>query len=517
MFCVIFLLFPAFLFSLPEGGVIIHGSAAFSKPSQAELEIAASDQAVLDWDSFSIGAGEKARFILPHDRASVINRVVGSEVSLIQGVLESDGRVFLLNPNGLLIGKKGVVDTASFVASTLPLAPWGEGRGGSAIGNEGRVSARKGDLCLIAPEIRNAGQLRAPEGRVALLAGTEASWSADAQSVFGNGILIQTGHVEGGSAIWLSSPGGSLQLEGAIAAKGEMAVEGMRIEITGPLVLNSPSSLSFNAAADFSIGSVLGNYDAGDITIESGGDVLIRSSPISSAQIFAQGGNVSLSARNLTVESCGTPAEILSLNGAIALLLDGNLSLAGGRECFADASARLVGENIQIAAKGNLSLAGGAGPQCLAEICAAGIVEAAIGGNLELEGGECVDRSYACISAGESIRFDVKGCAKLISGLGSSVQMSARCGPLFLSAGAIELRGNETAGSARIKGKESVCLASLESIAIERGEVYSKEGVLRLIAGQAIEAQMSLFASPKTAEWEAPRVDLREGISTIHP
>lgn len=517
MICLFFLFVPAFLFSLPERGVIIHGSASFSKPSQAVLEIAASDQAVLDWDSFSIGEGERARFVLPHEGASVINRVIGSEVSCIQGVVESTGRVFLLNPNGVLIGKTGVVDTASFIASTLPLAPWGEGRGGRAIENYGRVAARKGDLFFFAPEIRNAGELWAHEGRVALLAGTEASWSDEAQSVFGKGSLFQAGMVESGAGIWFSSPEGALQLEGVISGKGALAAEGMRIEISGPLVFNSPADLSLNAAEDLLIGSVLGNYEAGSITVQTGGDVWLRSSPVSSAQIFTQGGMVSLSARNLTVESSGTPAEIGSLNGDLSLFLEGDLSLAAGQECYADAAARLTGENIWIAAKGNLSLVGGAGPQCLAEICAAGVLYAAIEGSLELEGGACLDRSYACISAGDSIRLDVKGCAKLFSGLGSSVQISARCGPLFLSAGSIELRGNETAGNARIKGKGSVYLASLQSILMERGEVFSKEEELRLKADQAIETKKSRLTSPKTLVFAAPVVELKDSFSSIKP
>ena len=224
-----------------------------------------------------------------------------------------------------------------------------------------------------------------------------------------------------------------------------------------------------------------------------------------------------LSGRNLSLQSCGAPAEIVSPSGSISLFLSGDVWLAGGQECYADAAARLAGENISICAEGNLFLQGGAGPQCLAEICAAGSFEAAIGGDLVLAGGESLDRSFACISAGESVSLHVKGRAKLVSGPGSSVQISARYGALSLSAGAIELRGNETAGFARIKGRGAVSLASLASISIEKGEVFSKEGALLFKAGQAIEAQRSRLASAKIAKWEAPRVALQESVSSLDP
>ena len=61
------------------------------------------------------------------------------------------------------------------------------------------MNARRGDLYLIAPEIRNVGELQALEGKVSLLVGTEVSWSESSPIVFGEGSLFQTGRVEGGA------------------------------------------------------------------------------------------------------------------------------------------------------------------------------------------------------------------------------------------------------------------------------------------------------------------------------
>jgi filamentous hemagglutinin family protein len=51
--------------------------------------------------------------------SAVLNRVVGKNASAIFGALQSNGRVFLINPNGILFGAGAQIDTAGLVASTL--------------------------------------------------------------------------------------------------------------------------------------------------------------------------------------------------------------------------------------------------------------------------------------------------------------------------------------------------------------------------------------------------------------
>ena len=51
----------------------------------------------------------------------VLNRVTGGTESQILGQLVSNGAVYLVNPNGILIGEEAQVQTAGFIASTLDL------------------------------------------------------------------------------------------------------------------------------------------------------------------------------------------------------------------------------------------------------------------------------------------------------------------------------------------------------------------------------------------------------------
>ena len=69
--------------------------------------------------SFSIGAGELARFVQPSAASAILNRVTGGDPSSILGQLQSNGRVFLVNPSGIVFGPGAVIDAAGLVASTL--------------------------------------------------------------------------------------------------------------------------------------------------------------------------------------------------------------------------------------------------------------------------------------------------------------------------------------------------------------------------------------------------------------
>src|SRR5690606_33720447 len=79
----------------------------------------ATARAVLHWDDFSIGAGEVVRFVQPDAASATLNRVLGGNPSSLLGSLEANGRVFLINPNGVLVGRGARIDAAGFLASTL--------------------------------------------------------------------------------------------------------------------------------------------------------------------------------------------------------------------------------------------------------------------------------------------------------------------------------------------------------------------------------------------------------------
>jgi filamentous hemagglutinin family protein len=99
------------------GGVVTAGTATFSVQGNT-LTVTNTSGAVINWQDFSIGSGASARFVQPSSSSVVLNRVVSQSPSTINGSLMSNGRVFLVNPNGALFGAGSVINTAGFTVST---------------------------------------------------------------------------------------------------------------------------------------------------------------------------------------------------------------------------------------------------------------------------------------------------------------------------------------------------------------------------------------------------------------
>ncbi len=165
---------------LPAGGKITAGSASIGAPTGGTMTIdQSSAKAIIDWSSFSIGQGGAVAF--QNGSGATLNRVSGTQTSAIDGTLNGTGSVYLINPNGVIIGRSGVVDVgAAFVASSLALsdnnflggAPLAfKGASKASVINLGRIGALGGDVALIAAAVDNHGAITAPKGEVGLISG----------------------------------------------------------------------------------------------------------------------------------------------------------------------------------------------------------------------------------------------------------------------------------------------------------------------------------------------------------
>ncbi|MDP2834547.1 MAG: filamentous hemagglutinin N-terminal domain-containing protein [Pseudomonadota bacterium] len=162
--------------ALPSGGQVVAGQASISQVD-ARMDIRqSSERAILNWQGFDIGAQAQVHFQQPSAAAVALNRVVGVHSSEIQGRLTANGQVFLINPNGILFGANAQVDVGGLVASTLKLsdadflagnARFTDGNTAGGIVNQGNITAAEGGyVALIAPRIRNDGDISAPKGSV---------------------------------------------------------------------------------------------------------------------------------------------------------------------------------------------------------------------------------------------------------------------------------------------------------------------------------------------------------------
>ena len=108
---------------LPQGGRVAAGSAGIATSGTITTVTQTSNRAIVDWNSFSVGAGDTVRFVQPTAQSAILNRVTGNTTSTIAGQITGNGQVFLINPNGIVITPTGTVDLGGgFVASTLDIA-----------------------------------------------------------------------------------------------------------------------------------------------------------------------------------------------------------------------------------------------------------------------------------------------------------------------------------------------------------------------------------------------------------
>lgn len=183
----IFLFFSFFfirssLIANPQGPLVVQGKASFHTSEFNSLQIVTGERTIIEWRAFSIAPGEVVRFSMPDVDSAVLNRVVSGNPSCLYGDLYSNGKVYLVNPNGVIIGHEGVVSTGSFVASTFDVLNEQFMRGSNllfkgdskaAIVNYGVIGAWDGDVSLIGFVIDNQGQIYAPSGEIGMGVGTE--------------------------------------------------------------------------------------------------------------------------------------------------------------------------------------------------------------------------------------------------------------------------------------------------------------------------------------------------------
>src|SRR5437879_1073202 len=105
--------------SNPVDGTVTAGNATISSVPNTLTVNQTTHKVVIDWRDFSIAPGERTLFLQPSASATALNRVIGGNLSQIRGSLEANGRVFLINPQGIMVGPGGRIDTMGFLGSTL--------------------------------------------------------------------------------------------------------------------------------------------------------------------------------------------------------------------------------------------------------------------------------------------------------------------------------------------------------------------------------------------------------------
>jgi filamentous hemagglutinin family protein len=136
------------------------------------------NRSLIQWNTFSIGQGGTVNFNQPSSVSAVLNRVMGGVPSEILGAMNSNGRVYLINPNGITFGAGAQIDVAGLVASTLNLSNsdflanrlvFTDGAGAGSVVNRSNINS--GEVYLVGKSVTNEGLIKTPKGEVVLAAG----------------------------------------------------------------------------------------------------------------------------------------------------------------------------------------------------------------------------------------------------------------------------------------------------------------------------------------------------------
>jgi filamentous hemagglutinin family protein len=325
----------------PTGGVIIAGSGTIGSATGNALNInLSSSHSIIDWNSFSIAAGESTSYHFTGSagaHSAVLNEVTGGSPSQLSGLLQSfvgasgatrGGSVYLVNPNGIFIGSSGQVKAGSFVASTLPLVDDSafmsggkltlSGASMAGIQNEGSILVDH-NVFLIAHNVENSGTI---SGHTAGLAAANEVTLAEA----GNKLSVIAGSGSGTSIGVNNTASGQInavvaQLEAANGNIYALAINNAGlVRATGVAHENGHVYLRANGGAIENSGTISADNasaSGGTVAIDAGRNGTTSSSVINSGLISAtgeKGGKVQVTGDQITLAS-GSTIDVSGQNG----------------------------------------------------------------------------------------------------------------------------------------------------------------------------------------------------------
>jgi len=337
----------------------------------------AANRALVEWESFSVGSSAKVTFTQPNSQSILINRVTGNAngipASEIYGGISANGRVFLVNPTGIVFGSNAQVNVGSLVATTLDLsasmtannyAGFVNGSGGidfeTTVAPAGGRSVQVleavnplvpqiqagdgGSILLIGRDgVEQSGTISAPRGSITLTSSGAATLAPVTTSGFIE-IAVDT-PAQRSSGVLLGTGSQTLASGGAIRIGAAAEEGGTRSEtITIQGVVSTDSTTDAGGTIDIDAGS-----DAASKLVLSGDAVLGASSTV------GRGGRITLGGRDIALDNTGkvsVAADGATGGGSIAMgdTDTGSLVIASNAVVSADATGSGDGGSIAMQA-----------------------------------------------------------------------------------------------------------------------------------------------------------------------
>lgn len=107
----------------PSGETVVGGQASISRSGATTTINQSSDRAVIDWrGGFNVSAGEAVNFNQPGASSITLNRVKKAGASSINGDISAPGKVWIVNPDGVVVGADARISVGGFLATTADIS-----------------------------------------------------------------------------------------------------------------------------------------------------------------------------------------------------------------------------------------------------------------------------------------------------------------------------------------------------------------------------------------------------------
>lgn len=208
----------------PVGGNVVAGSADIIAPGSAAVTVnQSSDRVVIDWANFDTQSHERIDFNQPGANSIALNRITNGSPTQFNGALNANGRVIIMNDNGVVFGQSAHIDVNGLIATTSNISNEDfmqsdspkfnmPGNPDAAIINNGTISAKEAGLVgFVAPQVINNGLINVKLGKIHLASGDHFTFD-----LYGDGLveIAATGNINK----QLVENTGKLQADGGIIA-----------------------------------------------------------------------------------------------------------------------------------------------------------------------------------------------------------------------------------------------------------------------------------------------------------
>ena len=221
-----------------------------------------SDKAQINWKSFDICKNKEVEFQQPSTSAVAYNRVTGGNASQIQGKLKANGKVYLANPNGVIITQGAEINVAGLFATTKDLERISENgnqfilkakdgrvlKEGKVL-NEGKITAQD-FVVLNGDQVINKGEISSNNGKVHLSSGynftftlSDSGISVALEDNTVQGIVENEGSIKAGE-ITLSAKGRKQALDSLVVNNG--VLEATKVSKKNGKVVLSADNVELN-------------------------------------------------------------------------------------------------------------------------------------------------------------------------------------------------------------------------------------------------------------------------------